>query len=177
MRLVRDTDYAWAAGFFDGEGCVSICKSAQRGQNNRLMSLKIIFTQLDPSPLILIKEIFNSDRPLQVVSGRGMQRDYHRLTFSGPTAAFALEKMLPYLTVKRQLAEVGIEFQKTINKFIRLTDEVFEVRMALYTKLKGLQSKRRVYAAAETNPKNHPQGGCDSPICNDDKVAELVRNN
>jgi len=45
-----DTDYAWAAGFFDGEGTVSI----RKGWNNRLMrhqySCTFVFHKLLGSP-------------------------------------------------------------------------------------------------------------------------------
>lgn len=183
-EIEKQTLYAWAAGFFDGEGCVSICKTRQQRLKGTYYGLKIITTQLDPRPLERFKTIFEVSYPIQLVKGsKGKQKDYHRLTFSGPNAKDALIKMLPHLTVKSDLARLGIEFQNLVdNTSIKVRRAGFSVedvekREALYTQVKSLQQKTRFRAAAETNPENLSSRGCDSPIFHYDNVEELVRNN
>lgn len=183
-EIKDQTLYAWAAGFFDGEGCVSICKTKQQRLNGIYYGLKIIVTQLDPTPLEKFKEIFDVSYPIQLIKGsKGLQKDYHRLTFSGPQAKLALSKMFQYLTVKQELAGLGIAFQTLVDSTTAkernagLSCAAVEERNSYYLKVKSLQQKTRFRAAAETKLENLPQGGCDSPNFHNDKVEELVRNN
>lgn len=154
--------YPWAAGFFDGEGSISICKTKQKRATARpYYTLKIIVTQLDAKSLEHFRSIFGmEDTPIQRVYGRGKQKDYHRLTFSGPYAAYALTKMLPYMRVKGQLAKIGLALQTHIESIpfkVRrqgLTAEMLAYRESLYQELKALQPKRRFRAAVETERKS-----------------------
>jgi hypothetical protein len=82
----------WAAGFFDGEGCIGI----QKQQRGRYWYLNVQITQKDRRPL---------DRFLSAVDGLGTiggpyERDgmKHRYRVSGVAAEQVLEWLRPWLS-------------------------------------------------------------------------------
>ena len=91
---------AYCAGFFDGEGCISISDSGPgRGRQLRLITSQ----KYDDRPLLLMKEtfggavyLFSSGLPKHVTTGR--------------VAVRMLEQMLPYLLVKYDQAVVAAKF-------------------------------------------------------------------
>lgn len=98
-----------------------------------------------------------------------------------------LARMLPYLTVKRERALLGLEFQQRVEQAVgreiadgrRLTDREMEIRREYFQRMKSLNLRQGARAAAETKSESLQSStaeGCDSPACNDDKVAEHGRN-
>lgn len=100
---MKDLDYAWAAGFFDGEGCVYIDRRKSAGMRAESHSLHLSVGQKVKQPLELLVRLF----------GGSIRQDtlIYRWHVSGPTAANALRFMLPYLTLKKPQAELGLLFQ------------------------------------------------------------------
>jgi len=87
--------------------------------------------------------------------------------------------MLPYLIVKRERAELGIKFQLLV-RWQRASTEVVIERESFYNRMKALNLKGPKDRAAAETKREGLQGEysevCDSPSCNDDKVAEGGRN-
>lgn len=86
----RELKIAWAAGFFDGEGCISF-------GNGKLRFIK--WTQKAIEPLIQLDILFDvgslyTDKASKITS-------YY---IYGKEAIKVLRQMLPYLTVKRTKA-------------------------------------------------------------------------
>src|SRR4051812_46174239 len=101
---------AYLAGFFDGEGSIRIGKSYRaRKEGEVYYYLLVTVNQLDAAPLYLLQNLFNG-----TVTQKKSYNN-HRPAFSWEIAAtgakYCLETMLPYLTVKKEQAKVGIEFQ------------------------------------------------------------------
>src|SRR5258708_5563298 len=148
--MSEQTQYAWAAGFFDGEGCVSLHRQG------RWTCARIILVQKDIRPLEQFRSIFDCTEMLSVVTRRNRRNHYYRLVISGRKAADVLTKMLPYLTLKRAVAEVALDLQSRVdsqggyNRWSVMSDEELAVRNALVEKAKWLNSGR--WAAAETKP-------------------------
>ncbi len=93
----RGTRVVYAAGFFDGEGWVSI--ASQRYQP----VLMVGAGQKVDAPLRLLSDLWGG----AICWGKdGM----YRWRISGDRAAGALREMLEYLTVKQKQAEVGLRF-------------------------------------------------------------------
>lgn len=100
---------AYLAGFFDGEGCVTL------GQNGSI-ALGIVNTNL---PILnLFKEVLGGTvaSRLQMVN----KPQYVWRTY-GPTAVSAGEVLLPFLIEKREQMEVVIDWFKTRDRFEALT--------------------------------------------------------
>lgn len=170
--MSEQTQYAWAAGFFDGEGCVSL------HNQDRSTCVRIILVQKDIRPLENFKAIFDCYEKLSVVTRRNRTNHYYRLVISGSRAADVLTKMLPYLTLKRAVAEVALDLQSRVesqggySKWNRMSDDELAIRKSLVDKVKWLNSGR--WAAATTKPTDPSQAGCDSLDCIDSKDAEVA---
>lgn len=168
MAQASEIDRAWAAGFFDGEGCVNI-----RSSRERYFNLTIIVAQKVEAPLVRFAEIVGS--AAKIGTTRRFNRNYFRLTLCGSEAATALEMMLPHLTVKRDVAEAGVSLQRLVDsgRGRSLSTKSVARRKELADKVAWLNTGR--WAAAETKSSGsrgeHPEG-CDSPSCNYEKVAE-----
>ena len=141
-------------GFFDGEGCVSLFYSTVEGK--RYPAWSIIMTQKEHESIDRFKEIFDLDTTVGIVwrKRRGVKSPYFRLAICGQTAADVVGKMLPYLVVKREVAEVGLDLQADVDKYSRrerafgLPEEAFAYRATLVDRAKWLNTGR--WLAAET---------------------------
>lgn len=109
MGLDSEADFAWAAGFLDGEGCF-LCRPVEKGGQKTPGVLRrkpsIDACQCAEEPI----------RKLQRILG-GMVITLNRKTVTGKTVwhwqnnsarqiRAILPKLLPYLTVKRDAAEL-----------------------------------------------------------------------
>jgi hypothetical protein len=90
---------AYAAGFFDGEGCITVGMNKREGGYSRI---RVQITQMDIRPLLFIQEQFGG----QIVR----ERDCWQLHWCGKKALPFLEAIEPYLFVKREQVALAIEF-------------------------------------------------------------------
>lgn len=106
-----DTDKAYAAGFFDGEGNVSIAiNSKAGGAGHDVYNMRVGAAQCDPSPLVWMRDRWGGSIARKT---RGPCLYYHWACFARMAAAF-LTDVLPYLQVKRERAQLAIKFQSTV---------------------------------------------------------------
>ncbi len=100
-RIPTDTEKAWAAGFFDGEGSINI----EEPRKARGYSLKVSISQNDPRPLVKIAEIWGGS----VKQRRGgLHSDWKLVSRS---AGEFLMDISSFLVVKSEQATLAIEFQ------------------------------------------------------------------
>lgn len=105
----RDRKIAWAAGFFDADGCINI----SRQQGNTYSRLMVILVQKSVKPI----EAFAALWPKGWINinhrdhASGKRTGYYRFTLSGKNAADALVEMLPHMVDKRDQAVLAVEFQ------------------------------------------------------------------
>ncbi|SRR6266702_5677658 len=98
----RPEQVIWAAGFFDGEGCISVSRST-KGKRYIYYSLQIRAFQNDRAPLDILQSLFG---------GRLCRRDKGWLwDLAGPRTIHALAEMMPFFVVKRSQAQVAVIFQ------------------------------------------------------------------
>ena len=141
----RDLDLAWAAGFFDGEGFVTIQNRKHRinGVEYRGYYLRIGVNHVRREPLEKLVEIF-PDTTIRVdKSTKGNRRPRTVWAPSCQKAARILEQMLPYLVNKAQVAKLGIELQSRIsskNKY-KLTAEEEAMRKWFKEEIMRLNAK------------------------------------
>jgi hypothetical protein len=138
----------WAAGFFDGEGCVSI----QRVRNGQGGALQIIVVQKGPRPIEVLADLWGGGINVTHRNQPTGRVGYYRWTLCGDKAADALVEMLPFLVEKRDQAHLAIEFQDhmklTRQSGKRLTDAVRRYRSETAERLS--QMKRRAGATTES---------------------------
>lgn len=187
--MATELEIAWAAGFFDGEGSISIRrgKLSASPYGRRNYGIYIRVAQVDRSPLDQLTRIFGTGSVSQSRKYTETRAPYHDWCAAGSSAGMIIARMLPYLTVKRERALLALELQQRIagsrkgraKTGYRLSDEEMQIRHVYWLRMRTLNLRQVRRAAAETKSENlqHQNSeGCDSPICNDDKVAEHVRN-
>ena len=109
--MFADTQIAYLAGFFDGEGCIRLIREPKHGRQRVRYGLIISASQLTEKqwPLLLLRKTFGGTIHPKSVSGS--RRPMLEWTAYGKTAASALALMFPYLTVKRERATWGMLFR------------------------------------------------------------------
>src|SRR4030042_87280 len=126
----RSTLLAYLAGFFDGEGCVTIIKGKNH-LGNVQYSLRVIVVNTNEYVLHLYKLSFG---------GRIQKRKYKKPEWRdcyawelGSTRAYDFLKCVyPYLILKKAQADLAFEFQENQSKYagsnIRLSDKEISMR-------------------------------------------------
>ena len=117
------TDYAWAAGFLDGEGSVSIIrhkprcgviKTGKRAGKVRRdpMTYQLIVSavQINPDPIDRLVSLFAGVKSR--VHRTGGKGDYWRWRISSNQALAALELMLPFFVGKTDVVRLAVGFQR-----------------------------------------------------------------
>lgn len=117
----------WAAGFFDGEGCIWV------GRINESWRLTVHVSQMWREPLDLYIALF----------GGSVSRDRQHLwrwSASNQIAKNALRELSPFLQLKREQAETAISFQdrRRANRWepLKTTDELDAADAAKVKELK-----------------------------------------
>jgi hypothetical protein len=104
----------YIAGFFDGEGCVSIvCITPEKIKNQKSNRYQLVVELTNTNEKIM-KEIQS------VIGGRlssygrrpANWKPSFRLIFASAKALDMLIKIAPYVRLKKPIVELGIEFQK-----------------------------------------------------------------
>lgn len=147
--MERRDKLIWAAGFFDGEGSVSVRRqtrsNGKQGLRGLAYDLKVTACQRFIEPLITFKELFGGG----IVPYKEYGLLYYRWDRTSSPARDALVEMLPYLTVKRPIAELAIRFQehmevnsgKRLGK-VPLSDDEMAARNLFYMEAKALNKRR-----------------------------------
>ncbi len=140
--MSRTHDVAWAAGFFDGEGYVTIQKrnsKAPSGKRYQSYYLRIGINHVAVEPLHEMIRIFGGTlrkQSLHTVAGNRKPR--HAWQLSCSQAKEALITMMPYFRNKQKAAELGIELQNTMGSTAKTSDEVQIYRALLKDELQKL---------------------------------------
>ena len=92
----KDTEYAWAAGFIEADGCIHLSA-------NGTCRASVIVVQKAKTPLERLQRIFATQYEIHPVWRS--ERQYWRWTATGTAAEFILRAILPYLDHKRTQAE------------------------------------------------------------------------
>lgn len=98
----RREQVIWAAGFFDGEGCISVGRSL-KGKAYIYYTLQITVFQNERAPLEILHALFGG-------SLRRRQRGWI-WNLAGQRTIHALAEMMPFFVVKRAQAQIAVVFQ------------------------------------------------------------------
>lgn len=115
--MKEEFDLRYIAGFFDGEGSISLCRSKRK---DRLIEYVLMVSLSNTYyPIVtFLKEVF--DGSLFLNTSAHKKNPNHRpvlqWTISGKKAKKALERLLPFLVVKKEQAVIGIAFQEFKSK-------------------------------------------------------------
>jgi len=109
MEILTEIDKAYIAGFFDGEGCISISK--YQGKNNRtpVYSLQVVIVQ---KGIDTLAALYNLTKIGTIHSRDKYHPDTYEWHIPRLDAVDFLTAILPYLRNKKMEAEVAIEYQE-----------------------------------------------------------------
>lgn len=114
--MIPETDIAYAAGLFDGEGSVTI----NSPQKNRGYTLFVSVSQKNRLITDWLHELWPG------YLGYNKRNDIHRWMLSSRKGSSFLETILPYLKGKKEVAKLGIELQNSKRIGLRNTPEYLE---------------------------------------------------
>lgn len=138
--MSRTHDVAWAAGFFDGEGYIVI----QERSHPKYVGfyLRIGINHVAPEPLFEMQRIFGGSIEKQDPDKvTGNRKPRYRWVTSTSNAAEVLKQLMPYLRNKNRVAEVALDFQKTIQSHKQKIPNEIQILRKLYKdKLQYLNS-------------------------------------
>ena len=153
-------DYAWAAGFFDGEGHIEfrqVSRSPSRRGYRPPWVLRVHVANTHLPSLVLLKQIFGGG----FVSEKPVYKAYHKRSFywsaTSRTAETALRAMLPYLVTKKEQATCAVqacEIRRTSprpDQHARLSDDTHAQLADLAAKVRSF-SARPSHANHYVNP-------------------------
>lgn len=108
---MRKTDWAYLAGFFDGEGCITLAPTQVKGKWQKTFILRVQLASTNEWAIQAVKFACGG-----VVSIDRQRSGNHKLAYrwviSSNNALVFLGQILPYLKIKRPLAELAIKFQE-----------------------------------------------------------------
>lgn len=118
--MTREQQIVWAAGFFDGEGCICSVK-ATKDSKSRLLKVAVVNTHRGSVERFV--ELFGG----HVIEKRP-QKIHHKQQYCWWASARKAERMLrelaPFLLVKQPQAKLAIAMRDLINNRPRLRDTV-----------------------------------------------------
>ena len=140
--MLTKLDLAYLAGFFDGDGCVSL--SCQKDKTKvRKMGYQVQVSLTQNSPCAILDElrtefggkVYSNGKRCNALSWRCPAKSHVRF----------LTSILPYLRIKRTAAKIAIEYQRRVDKnptYRPLTDEEWDARTALWERMQDTFDKR-----------------------------------
>lgn len=131
----------YIAGFFDGEGSVTIPMSSFKWRSSACLSISMVNTNLEILELIS-GTIGGNIGPPHLMGGN--RKPIYSIRWFSWDAAMVLDMLYPYLVVKRRQAEIGIKYQETFcNVYTSngLPLNIKEERIALGRELGKLNKK------------------------------------
>lgn len=141
---MNEVDIAWAAGFFDGEGCIHVhIRKAREHRRGYSYQLTTTAAQITPIPLDKLKAIFGGK--VYTLNSTGPNRRIcYQWYLGGRSAIEFLRTVLPYLTVKHDEAMLAIQYP-VIQAGETISDVVHSRRVMVAQGLALLKAERGSY--------------------------------
>lgn len=140
LREPTDAESAYLAGFFDGEGCVTLDED-KRGY----FKFALILDNTHLTPLMLLREVFGGTIRTKVPDNPN-HNVFYKWRIHDRKARRALGFMFPFLRIKRPHAELAFEYAETLCRrggTDRLSEQQRVLRRHLVTQSKLLNARGR----------------------------------
>ena len=119
IMVINKIEKAYLAGLFDGEGSISIVHQRSPRKDNpehRIHRLVVMIGMTDKPPIQKLYDAFKfgcfDEKPIKSPN----HKTIYRVTMCGKQGLKFLETLYPFLIVKKERAEIGMEFQKRLTK-------------------------------------------------------------
>ncbi len=138
IGVPSSTDFAWAAGFLDADGHISV--TSQQSDKTYLGHIVIGARQVRVEPLSRLQDIFGCGA---IHSG---EKAYSWIVSSAADVRNIIPVLLPYLVLKKHDAEIVFEFAKTVRsmgtRVVSLEDKKF--RLELINQMQDVRMRSNV---------------------------------
>ena len=130
--MSRSHELAWAAGFIDGEGFITIGKRNQKKKDGSGVYvghyLRVGVNHVDPKPINELYRIFGGSIQYDP-NVKGNRKPRYRWIMNTSGARDVLIQLKPYLINKSDVAQLGIDFQSTMQETTKqLSQDVLDKR-------------------------------------------------
>jgi len=138
---------AYIAGIIDGEGSICISRSShesfmkQYNRNYPYYVLTVRVGMIDPVAIDLIHDTFG-------IGSRSIEKKYHKQrpmyrwrVYKRPDCKYVIDKLMPYLRVKKPQALLALDFIKNFkrsHRFNPMSDEKEKERFGYWVKMRTL---------------------------------------
>lgn len=130
---------AWAAGFVDGEGCITFAKHHSWGSRAMLL---LSVTNTNKDVIQLFKDWFGCGSVRTQKQDNPNWKDRHSWVVRAKAAEMVIRAIRPYLKLKTNQADYALRLRES--KDLSVEDEVI-----LINELRSFNGRRSVYAALE----------------------------
>lgn len=110
MTIQDPIQCAYAAGLFDGEGCISAKVVTERGLPRATVNVIVAMTDL--RPLLALDSAFGGS--IRFAARKGNRKGVWAWTLGSKASAQFLTAVLPYLRVKREEAVLALQLYSRI---------------------------------------------------------------
>lgn len=140
--MPNETDYAWAAGFLDGEGCLGVyVGSGYGGCKTHVVRVSVSSTSREV--VEHLQGIIGGSVTVKSHQREGWSQGYQLQISRAAAVVHALEMLMPYIVLKRPEAELVLQFCRGITSKsspkAKLTDEERAWRDGLVVQLHDLK--------------------------------------
>ena len=144
--MSRSHQLAWAAGFIDGDGFITIQNRNQEVNGKRYTGyyIRLGCCQATEVPLKELQRLFGGT--IRIKNSGPNKENYNRKTqyiwcLSTQQACDVIQQIFPYLIHKKEVAKVALEFQTTMGTTKKLTEETKTYREQLKDRIQFLNSE------------------------------------
>ena len=113
-KILKDTEAAYAAGIFDGEGSVYVSSGRALANGEKQFFLCVSINNTNEEMIRLMQNWFGGS--ISRTAETGNRKGLWRLRMYSRVARNFLTTVRPYLTIKHRQADLAIEFQNGIEK-------------------------------------------------------------
>ena len=142
MKKTNKEDLIYIAGLFDGDGCVEVVKLKVNDRISIRHWLRTHISNTNKTILLYFKKKFGG----KLYNNQTAKKSHHTLcwnwTLTTNQALNFLEKVYPYLRIKRDVAKLGIKFQKNMKRFRfkKISQKELKRRENIFIKIKEIHS-------------------------------------
>lgn len=142
----RLADLAWAAGFVDGEGCISIVKQTFKDPKRRpIYRVRVQVAQSDLGVLKKLQKILGVQSSIAEIKWRSDQNEWaYSLIIDGRHAMGALLLLEPFLRRKKHQARACFDFWEQCQMGVHpgprgMPEDVWKTREEYFKRLKRMK--------------------------------------
>ena len=144
MNLKEKLALAYTAGFFDGEGCISITKRKNKTKKGFSYQLFVSVWSTDEWIIQWLEMQYGGSTLCR--SAHDNRKAIWKWCLSSNKACPFLSLILPYLNLKRPQAEIAIAFQPKNVKWPKTEEQlaVLEAERILISSMNSMKNKRKI---------------------------------